>query len=246
MPDGEEFKMAEPTTPGAITTGGLNYVPQATALHGECFKTDPVINFMLNTLPAEERRAYIPIWIGRLVQAGALNGGVIDEIGDFSCSALWIPPGRSIDNLQTYWAAGLHQVLFKLGVVGVKKMLWDYQGQANSAKKEELYARGWKEFYYLFFISTKEDCRGKGLGAVLVKRFQEKARNEGLPIWLESTTKGSMRLYKRLGFETKREIVLGEGAVAANGDVEQGGSGVRIWAMIWEPHPPRSVGAQES
>lgn len=228
--------MAEPKR-RAITTGGADYVPRAAALHGESFKDDPVMNFILNTLPVGERRDYLPTWMGQLVTAGSLNSGIFDEIDDFSCSALWLPPGRSIDNLRTYWKAGLHRMLYRIGFVGVKHMMWDYEGQTASAKKEGLYSRGWTEFYYLFLLSTREGCRGRGMGAALVERCKERAREEGVPIWLEATTEGSMRLYKRLGFDLSKEITLGKGEADLSGNRERGGAGVKLWAMIWEPHP---------
>lgn len=231
--------MAKPNE-HAITTSGMDYLPQATALHGESFKTDPVINFMLNKLSPEERQPYIPTWMGQLLKAEGLNGGIFDEVDSFASSALWIPPGQNMDNLRTYWEAGLLSVIYHLGISGVKKMLWDYQRRMGRVKADALKKRGWTEYYYLFFISTREEHRGKGLGAMLIDRFQARAGVEGKPIWLEATTEGSMRLYKRLGFQIVDEMVLGEGTADRNGNEENAGLGVRICAMIWEPPTSKS------
>ena len=44
-----------------------------------------------------------------------------------------------------------------------------------------------------------------------------------------------MRLYTRLGFVLVREIAIGKGPADRDGNFENGGPGLGIWAMIWEP-----------
>lgn len=70
----------------------------------------------------------------------------------------------------------------------------------------------------------------------MIERYQAIATRDGIPIWLEATTRHSMAIYANLGFETIEEIVLGKGKAASNGIEEKGGVGVKIWAMIWRPH----------
>lgn len=88
-------------------------------------------------------------------------------------------------------------------------------------------------YYYVFFLGTKGDARGKGLCSAIVRRYQALAAEAGLPIWLEASTEGSRRLYEKLGFEVCGEVVLGEGRADADGTVLEGGPGCKIWGMVW-------------
>lgn len=134
-------------------------------------------------------------------------------------------------------------------------MLSEFHAQKSAAITKAL--RKGDKFYYLFFIGTRKDCRGKGLtlnqsplplsgfslctsaisglASALVKHYQAIATGDGLPIWLESSTEHSRNLYTRLGFETVHEMVMGKGRAAADGTACEGGEGVKIWGMIWRP-----------
>jgi GNAT superfamily N-acetyltransferase len=232
-----------------ITGGGKERLPAAVALHGEVFKTDPVIQFLLHTIPSPERENYIPIFIGTLLKAAALSGGSIwDEAWTTSnrpseetppaCSAVWLGPGCKVDNWKNYYAAGFFPMAWNVGFSGLRRMLGGFQSSSDKAKKEGLRnpdGSKIKRFYYLFFISTAPEERGKGLSSELIRRFQDKATQEGLPIWLESTTARSHRLYQKLGFKDMRNWILGKGEVDENGFSKKGGAGVPVWAMLWQP-----------
>ena len=92
-----------------------------------------------------------------------------------------------------------------------------------------------QQFYYLFFVATREDARGRGLSSALIRQLQERARGEGVPVWLEATSVGSARLYAKLGFKSVGKVMLGEGVAAPDGSREQGGSGVPVDCMVWRP-----------
>lgn len=74
-----------------------------------------------------------------------------------------------------------------------------------------------------------------GLAKAIMRHYQEKARVDNLPIWLEATTANSRNLYLSLGFQEIEEITLGKGKVAADATPTPGGSGVTLWAMVWWP-----------
>ena len=117
-------------------------------------------------------------------------------------------------------------------------MLADFKSQSNACKRRFLRdadGNPVKRYHYLFFLATDPKARGKGLASEVVARFQQKATADGLPIWLEATTKHSRDVYKRLGFEELHEMKLGKGTHAASGVVEKGGAGVSTFAMIWWP-----------
>lgn len=87
--------------------------------------------------------------------------------------------------------------------------------------------------YYVFFIGTRADCRGKGLGQALLAEVMELAGQEGRSVWLEATTVESRRLFLRMGFVDVEEVVMGRGKVGPGGYENVGGPGVRLWCMVW-------------
>ena len=98
----------------------IDYLPQATALLTRAFAEDPVIQFMLCDLSNAEKREYLPEYMHVLLKASMLNDAAFQEANDWSCCAVWMPPGKRVDNLWTVLPAGLIGVLFKLGISGCK------------------------------------------------------------------------------------------------------------------------------
>ena len=114
-------------------------------------------------------------------------------------------------------------------------MLAEFGPLADACKAKGL--AGQKNYYYVFFVGTRLDSRRRGLCSAIMRRYQEIASREQLPIWLEATTAKSMRLYSKLGWETVEEMVIGKGKASADGLQCKGGEGVKIWGMVWWPKP---------
>ena len=75
---------------------------------------------MLSDLSETDRLAYHDQYMHILLKASALNDGAFQEANDWSCAAVWMPPGKRIDNPWTVFQAGLIGVLFKIGLKGCK------------------------------------------------------------------------------------------------------------------------------
>lgn len=221
--------MAHPT----ITTGGKDRVPQASSLYEGAFRNDPVIAYMCCNLTTEARNAWLYIYFTGLLTAAGLNGALFDEADDWSSCSVIMAPGQRVDNPWTLMQAGLPRIVRKLGFKGCARMLWEYTPLTDAAKAKGL--KGQSKYYYVFFLATREDARGRGLSSALMEKAKERARAENVPLWLEATTEYSWKLYARLGFETVERMVLGEGSVGGNGEVKNGGEGVPIWGMVWWP-----------
>ena len=58
-----------------------------------------------------------------------------------------------------------------------------------------------RPFYYLSFLGTRADSRGKGIGMGLLAELTALADREGQATYLESSNPGNNRRYERLGFE---------------------------------------------
>jgi GNAT superfamily N-acetyltransferase len=66
-------------------------------------------------------------------------------------------------------------------------------------------------FYYVSFLGTHPDARGRGLGMGLLDEVCAKADAEGRPVYLESTNPGNNRRYERHGFERRADFTTPAG-----------------------------------
>ena len=221
--------------PIQITSGGATFIPQTASLYKEAFRSDPTITYVLGSLAQTRRHAYLEEYFTRVATAAALNSAIFEEASDFSSCSILMPPGKTVDNPWTLIPAGIFQLLWRLGFTGCWRMLGEYEPATKRVRKAVLEAAGARDFWYLFFVATREDARGKGLSSALIGKLQERAGRDGLPVWLEATTEYSARVYAKLGFENVGTVVLGKGKVGADGMVQAGGSGVPIHCMVWWP-----------
>ena len=61
-------------------------------------------------------------------------------------------------------------------------------------------------FYYVSFLGTHPDARGRGLGMGLLDEVCARADDEGTPTYLESTNPDNNRRYERHGFERRTDF----------------------------------------
>jgi GNAT superfamily N-acetyltransferase len=58
-----------------------------------------------------------------------------------------------------------------------------------------------RPFYYLSFLGTRSDSRGRGIGMGLLAELVARADRDGQPTYLESTNPANNPRYERLGFK---------------------------------------------
>jgi ribosomal protein S18 acetylase RimI-like enzyme len=205
-----------------ITTGGAERIPPTTELYKDAFRDDPVFRYMLSNLSEEERYAWLPDFFKGVFTAAGLNAGLFDEIANWSACSVLMPPKAKVANPLTLPSAGIFGFILKLGFGGVWRLLVQFVGTMDKVKKKGMpEAAKTGEFWYVFFVATKEECRGSGLASDLVRKVQERAALEkegkGVPVWLEATTEKSWKIYEKLGFETVECVRFGKGMVDKEG-----------------------------
>lgn len=92
-----------------------------------------------------------------------------------------------------------------------------------------------RPFYHLALMARDPDVDQAKSDAAMkacLQPFLDKAKAEGVPVWLETATEEMRDYYQSLGFKVVEEVVIGKGRVDSKGWPKQGGEGVRCWPMM--------------
>jgi hypothetical protein len=87
-------------------------------------------------------------------------------------------------------------------------MMGEWAPKAEASKAKAL--AGQKKYYYVFFTATRDDVRGKGLCSEGIKKMQEAAARDELPLWLEATTKRSHQYMPSWDLRLSTRLFLGK------------------------------------
>ena len=63
--------------------------------------------------------------------------------------------------------------------------------------------------WYLMMLGVSPNCQGQGIGGKLIQPVLDLADRDNLPCYLETSTSGGVRFYKRHGFETLHQDFFG-------------------------------------
>jgi hypothetical protein len=73
-----------------------------------------------------------------------------------------------------------------------------------------------------------------GVIRALFEPYFARAQEQGVPLWLEAISEHSKEVYEHLGFKTVATVRMGVGKATAEGELQEGGEGVLVYAMIKE------------
>ncbi|KAF2736749.1 hypothetical protein EJ04DRAFT_411749, partial [Polyplosphaeria fusca] len=237
-----------------ITHSTSNTYRDATVrMYTPAFATDPVISYMMSHLPQMSFPTARPHVFHLALMAASLNDAIYVEAStastpSFQCAAVMMPPGKSpTTGLRSMTPRVVWKLVRERGLITLGKGLWklgglkfmtkgdEYPVLAKRAKKR-VFAKG-EKYWYVYFIATDEEHRGKGLASVLLEEVKAWAEKEGKAVWLEASNKDARVVYLKCGFkdvDTEEDLVLGKGEVGRDG-LHGGKEGVQIWPMVWWP-----------
>jgi hypothetical protein len=253
MPSQKPDQAFQRTKPRICVThaSGREYESRTTPVLCDAFRTDPLMTYYLNKVPVPSRQPTLERLIHLISTAATLNGAEFYEAGtpaldeesaqQFQCAAMFMPPGQAVDNLNlsAWWKLlqqGVLSLIWRTGITAFLKLLVEYPALGERAKETVLSKT--EQHYYVLMIGTTTEHRGKGLCSAIIREYQAIAQKDGMPIWLEATTKGSMSVYAKAGFENVAgRWVIGEGKCDASGESANGKEavGVEIFPMVWWP-----------
>lgn len=165
---------------------------------GRAFLDDPVMCWMLPDV--EARRRKLPKLFSAMTRHHHLaHGGVEvvpDGAGGIGGAAVWAPPGA--------WRATRVEELRAM-----PGLMWTFgRSLQRGLVIEEMMKKAHPEepHWYLAFIGSDPDVRGKGYGQALMNSRLDRCDAEHAPAYLESSKPDNVPYYQRFGFEITGEI----------------------------------------
>ena len=201
---------------------------EAAACLAEAFRHDKVVRYAVDTPDrmhwTEEKRYEMHKQAMEYVTYAHCLNGLVLTIGDnFDCVALWLPPGKNIDDWVTIVRSGMWRMQFSLSTEGKERFFNEFLPLLSRSKTEILADRD-HHSWYLNYIGTKASARGKGYARKLIEHVTKlvsrtpwsscitltwhQADEEGLPCYLESSHDINLIIYGKMGFELRKQIYL--------------------------------------
>ncbi|KAI9774005.1 MAG: hypothetical protein M1839_001957 [Geoglossum umbratile] len=194
---------------------------------GQClalaFAQDEVARYFIDTKDmancSEEEKWNLHVDILEYLVAAHCYSGLVTTIGpNYDAVALWMPPGKDMENWLTTLRSGIWRLYYKLSAEGRKRFFSEFIPLLHDTKQDVLGDRD-ADSYYLVYLGTRPESRRRGYAKELVEHMASRADAEGRAMYLESSAGDNVGYYQRLGFELKRKIYLSRGEKPVGMDV---------------------------
>ena len=170
------------------------------------------------------------------VQRNTKAGAIAAQAGNFSAVAIWEPPNFSVKNEPNNRQCSL----LEEWKVRIAKVEAEHLGE----RKDGVIVRDpttghakLRPYWHLnYLVRNAEIPSVPGAISAVVRPFLERARQDGVPVWLEASTLYSASIYEHYGFRMIEKVTIGAGRYGADGWPMLGGEGVSAWAMIYDKH----------
>ncbi|KAI4225937.1 MAG: hypothetical protein L6R36_003557 [Xanthoria steineri] len=163
-----------------------------------------------------------------IVKAHCLKGLVLTVGPNYGCVALWMPPGKNMDDTLTMFRSNMWRLNHKLSQEGRNRFKEEFLPLLHKTKTEVLGDLD-NDSWYLVYIGTKPEARGKGYARRLIEHVTTQADEHGRVCYLESSNGNNPPIYRKYGFETIKTIYL-----------TQGPKPVEMEIMVRQPVPRNS------
>ena len=159
-------------------------------------------------------------------------------------AAITFPPG-GLDKFEspiTSIRAGFLGNVWTCGFSPMYKMFTQIMPEMEKAKKATFPDGVKAKFWMIMFLASHPDSQGQGFGKTLLEEVQRQVveadnGKDSLPLYLESSSRGSQRLYRKVGFEDKYELSYGDLQEGDDWSYDKAGKivGGKMFAMLWTP-----------
>ncbi|KAL8935283.1 MAG: hypothetical protein Q9216_005502 [Gyalolechia sp. 2 TL-2023] len=189
----------------------------------DAFQKDEVAQYFVKTRDtanwSEDERWTLHVRIMRsVVRAHCIKGLALTVGPDHDCVALWMPPGRNMDDRMTMFRSGMWRLNLKLSREGRHRFHKEFLPLLHHTKSEVLGDLD-NDSWYLVYIGTKLEARGKGYARKLIEYVTNQADAKGHTCYLESSNDINPDIYRKFGFQTVKKIQLTGGPSPVNLDI---------------------------
>jgi GNAT superfamily N-acetyltransferase len=167
------------------------------ALLTRAFADDNVLDWFLRPW-SRERAAKL---FFTQILADALPHGKVRVDDSFSACALWLPPDAQ--HASSGMWAGLVNAIWKLRVASPLRL-----ARLNAVIRTSIEIHPPEPCYFLSFIASLPQARGRGLASALIDETLAVADTESMPAFLETADATKVGFYRRFGFELTGQAQL--------------------------------------
>ncbi|KAI9847771.1 MAG: hypothetical protein M1838_000770 [Thelocarpon superellum] len=192
----------------------INEHKEAAACLAEAFADDEAILYPFTaadmTQHTNEYKRKLHNEMMEYLTAAHIFNGLVTTVGpSYASVAIWLPPGRDIDNWLTIVRSGLWRMYFRLSRQGRQRFFDEFLPLLQDTKQEVLGERD-DESYYLVYLGTKrkEQRKGQLIFRLEADLREQQADFENRVCYLESTGSKNTDMYTARGFVYKRTIHL--------------------------------------
>ena len=176
--------------------------PEAVACLTAAFQEDPVLSYLFED---EEQRPLMlaAFFANRLASRNETDRLLVPSGSDArNAAALWEAPEKDSENDSSFNAV----VAAGISLLGQD---WISDRLANLRVLGE--AKPKDQHWYLSFVGTRPESRGKGLASTLIESVTNICDQEKIPAYLESSNPDNVSLYESHGFRVTGEAVIKDG-----------------------------------
>ncbi|KAG4424655.1 hypothetical protein IFR04_002188 [Cadophora malorum] len=212
----EKKRSLSPSSDEEVRVLGISEYEQAAQCLAEAFAVDEVARYFIDTddmvTYSEEYKYKMHCDILRYITAAHCYKGIVTTIGpNYDAVALWMPPGKNMDDLWTILRSGMWRLWYKLSSEGKKRFYDEFLPLLHDTKHSVMGDRD-DDSYYLVYLGSKPSARGKGYARKLIEHMTVTADLEGRATYLESSAANNLPYYIKYGFEHITDIELKRGA----------------------------------
>jgi ribosomal protein S18 acetylase RimI-like enzyme len=176
--------------------------PEAVACLTAAFQEDPVLSYLFED---EEQRPLMlaAFFANRLASRNETDRLLVPSGSDArNAAALWEAPEKDSENDSSFNAVVAAGISL-LGQGWISDRLANLRVLGEAKPKD----RHW----YLSFVGTRPESRGKGLASTLIESVTNICDQEKIPAYLESSNPDNVSLYESHGFRVIGEAVIKDG-----------------------------------
>lgn len=178
----------------------------------EAFAEDDVARYFIDVPDrehwSEEDRWSLHVEILEYVTYAHCLNGLVTTVGpNYGAVALWMPPGKNMDDYLTMFRSGMWRLYYRLSAEGKKRFFTEFLPLLHDTKHAVLGEHD-DDSWYLVYIGTRPSSRGRGYARKLIEHVTRKADRDGKLCYLESSNAINPAIYRKLGFEERRKVHL--------------------------------------